>query len=152
MDHPGSACHQCTILHIDCTYQKKIATQYKHIVHLDRSACQRCTFVHIACHNWSVTAKYCQVVRSAPQQSLSIQSLSILQQQNTRKYTSMDHVVIAAHCKLYSCRRKLCYKAKMLYLLLSQCKLHWVALHRISEQCLETAIVENRKQLLAVVQ
>ena len=38
----------------------------------------------------------------------------------------------------------------MLCLLLFQCKLHWVALHRISEQCSETAIVQNRKQLLAV--
>ena len=55
-------------------FQKKIATQY--IVHLERSACHQCTFVHIACHYCSITAKYCQIVRSAPQQSLSIQSLS----------------------------------------------------------------------------
>ena len=56
-------------------FQKKIATQY--IVHLERSACHQCTFVHIACHNRSVRAKYCQVVHSEPQKSLSIQSLSI---------------------------------------------------------------------------
>ena len=53
-------------------------------------------------------------------------------QLNTRRYTSMDHLVITAHSKLYNCQRKLCYKAKMLCLLLFQCKLHWVALHRIS--------------------
>ena len=58
-------------------FQKKIATQYKHIVHLDRSACHQCTFVHIACQNCSVAAKYCQIVHSVPQQSLSIQSLPI---------------------------------------------------------------------------
>ena len=48
MDHPGSACHLCT-------------------------------FVHIASNYCSVTAKYCQIVHSEPQKSLSVQSLSILQ-------------------------------------------------------------------------
>ena len=71
-------------------FQKKIATHYKHIVHLDRSACHQCTFVHIACHNCSVTAKYCQIVRSPNQQSLSIQSLSILQHFNKIKKVHLN--------------------------------------------------------------
>ena len=39
-------------------FQKKIATQYKHIVHLDRSACHQCTFVHKDCHYCSTSTKY----------------------------------------------------------------------------------------------
>ena len=123
-----------TQLAITAALQQNIARQY--VVHLNRAcqyracqyrACQYRACQYRACQNCSTLTKYKKVHLNG-----------------SSCYNST--------CKLYNCRRKLCYNAKKLCLLLFQCKLHWLALNRISEQCLETAIVQNRKQLLAVVQ